>query len=315
MAPTERETARRGSALRGAGRRSWSFARRMVREADEDRVLGLAAETAFFAVLSFFPGLLVAVSLLGVLDVVVGADVAAEAQDRVVSTLRLVLSDSAAEAVEAVEALFEERRGSLLTIATLGALLTLSGGFAVAINALNLAYDAGEGRSWWRRRLLGLWLALGSLVLLVLALAAFVVGPLLGPGRRVADLVGLGDAFAVAWDVARVPVMVVLLLAWTTALYRIAPCRHLRWRDALPGAAAAVLLWVLASAGLRLYVQLAADRNPVLGAFGGGVIVMLWVYLLSIALLLGGELNALLHERRGHVDDRTASRQLALFER
>ncbi|HWH31015.1 MAG TPA: YihY/virulence factor BrkB family protein [Mycobacteriales bacterium] len=301
--------------VHGVVGRMWLFVRQLVREADEDRVPGLAAETAFFAVLSLFPGLLVAVSLLGLLDVVVGAQLADEAQDRVVSGLRLVLSDEAADAVEAVESLFEERRGGLLTAATIGALFTLSGEFSVAVNALNLAYDAEEGRSWLRRRVLGLWLALGSLVLLVLALGAFVVGPLLGSGRRVADVIGLGEVFAWSWDVARVPVLVLLLVGWAATLYRIAPCRTLRWRDALPGAFLAVVLWVLASAGLRLYLALAADRNPVLGAFGGGVIVMLWVYLLSVALLVGGEVNALLHQRRGAVDDTTRSRQLALFER
>jgi membrane protein len=297
-----------------AGRRLWGFGRRLAREAGEDRLPGLAAETAFFAVLSIFPGLLVGVSLLGLLDVVVGSDVASEAQDRVVDGLRLVLTDQASEAVVAVEDLFENTRGSLLTAATLGALFTLSGGFGVAINALNLAYDAEEGRSFLRRRLVGLALAVGTLVLLVLSLAVFVVGPLLGRGERIADLFGLGAVFTFAWDVLRLPAVVLVLVGWTTALYRIAPSRKIRWRDALPGAVTATVLWVAASAGLRVYLELAADRNPVLGAFGGGIIVMLWVYLLSLALLLGGELNAVLHETRGHVDDRTDSRQLALFD-
>ena len=298
----------------GRLRRAWGFVRELVREADEDRLPGLAAETAFFAVLSVFPGLLVAVSLLGLLDVVVGAGVAQEAQRQVTDALRLVLSDEAGDAVSAVDDLFESSRGSLLTVATLGALVTLSGGFAVAINALNLAYDAEEGRSWLRRRLVGLLLALGSLVLLVLSLAAFVVGPLLGSGRVIADLVGLGSAFVFVWEVLRVPVLGLVLVGWTTALYRVAPSRRMRWRDALPGALAAVVLWAVVSAGLRLYLEVAADRNPVLGAFGGGVIVMLWLYLLSLALLLGGELNAVLHARRGLVDDRTAARQLSLFD-
>lgn len=305
----------RRQAVHGVVGRLWLFVRRLVQQADEDRVPGLAAETAFFTVLSLFPGLLVAVSLLGLLDVVVGAQLAEQAQDRVVGTLRLVLSDEAAAAIAAVEDLFEERRGGVLTLATIGALFTLSGGFAVAVNALNLAYDADEGRSWLRRRLLGLWLALGSLVLLVLALGAFVVGPLLGSGRRIAALVGLGEVFAWSWDVVRMPVAVLLLVGWAATLYRVAPCRTLRWRDALPGAVLTVVLWVLASVGLRLYLEVAADRNPVLGAFGGGVIVMLWVYLLSVALLVGGEVNALLHERREHVDDESPSRQLTLFDR
>lgn len=286
----------------------------IVREADRDRLLGLSAETAFFAVLSVFPALLVAVSLLGVLDVLVGADVAAEAQQRVTDGLRAVLTDQASDAVAAVENLFEDRRGSLLTLATVGALVTLSGAFAVAVNALNLAYDAEESRSWLRRRLIGLALALGTLLLFVLAAGAFVVGPLLGGGREVADLVGLGEVFAVAWDVLRVPVLVLLLVVWTATLYRVAPNRRMRWRDGLPGAFAAVGLWGLVTVGLRVYVELAASRNPVIGAFGGGVIVMLWTYLLSLALLLGGELNAVLHERRGRVDDSTDSRQLPLFD-
>ncbi|HVM29098.1 MAG TPA: YihY/virulence factor BrkB family protein [Mycobacteriales bacterium] len=294
--------------------RAWRFGRRLAQEASDDRLPGLAAETAFFAVLSVFPALLVAVSLLGLLDVLVGADVAADAQRRVTDGMRLVLTDQAGDAVRAVEELFEDRRGSLLTVATLGALVTLSGGFAVAINALNLAYDADEGRSWVRRRLVGLLLALGSLLLLVLSLAAFVIGPLLGTGQDIADVVGLGAVFTFVWDVLRLPFVVAVLLLWTTTLYRVAPSRHLRWRDALPGAAAAVVLWTLASAGLRLYLDVAADRNPVLSAFGGGIIVMLWMYLLSFALLLGGEVNAVLHERRGRVDDRTDSRQLSLFE-
>jgi membrane protein len=172
--------------------RAWRFVRCVVREADEDRLPGLAAETAFFAVLSVFPALLVAVSLLGLLDVVLGADVAAKAQARAVDALRLVLTEQASEAVQAVEDLFETGRRSLLTVATVGALVTLSGGFAVALNALNLAYDATETRSWLRRRLLGLALALGSLVLLTLTAGALVVGPLVGTGVEIADLVGLG---------------------------------------------------------------------------------------------------------------------------
>ncbi len=60
---------------------------------------------------------------------------------------------------------------------------------------------------------------------------------------------------------------------------------------------ATTALWLVASAGFRVYLEIAADGNPVLGAFGGGAIVMTWAYLLSLALLLGGELNAVLMQR------------------
>jgi membrane protein len=287
--------------------------RSYAQEVMDDRLPGLAAETAFFAVLSIFPGLLVAGSLLGLLDRVAGAEIAHRAQKQVLDALSLVLTDEASGVLESVRSLFEDSRGGLLTFATVGALVSLSGAFAVAVNALNLAHDATESRSWLRRRVVGLVLALGTLVMAVLGLAVLVVGPLLGRGERVADLVGLGPAFTFVWDVVRLPAVAALLVLWATALLRVAPSRHVRWRDALPGALMATTLWVLASAGLRFYLGFAAGTNPVLGAFGGGAIVMTWAYLLSLSLLLGGELNAVLVERRRARATHAAGEQLALF--
>lgn len=278
-------------------RRAWRLTRRVASDSGEDRVLGLAAEMAFFAVLSVFPGLLIAVGLLGVLDLIVGPDLATAAKRQVVTALGTVLTERGAAAVAAVESLFEQRRGELLTFATAGALVTLSGAFAVTVEALNLAYDVPEGRGWIRRRLLGLALGLATVVAVVLALAALVVGPFLGTGQQLADLVGLGPAFSAAWTVLRVPVVVVGLVLWAATLYHVAPNQRSRWRAALPGAVLTTVLWMVASIGLHLYLAVAAGTNPVIGAFGGGVIVMTWAYLLCLALLLGGELNAVLDAR------------------
>jgi membrane protein len=284
--------------------------RRFVDEVFEDRLPGLAAETAFFAVLSTFPALLVAGSLLGLLEAVVGQDVAQEAQERVLDVLSLVLTDEASGVIDSVRSLFEDSRGGLLTFATVGALVALSGAFGVAINALNLAHDAAETRTWLQRRLLGLAMAVATLVLVALSLTVLIVGPLFGRGEQLADLVGLGGAFAFTWDVLRLPAMAAALVLWATAVLRSAPSRRLRWRDALPGALLAAFLWGAASAGFRVYLGFAAGTNPVLGAFGGGAIVMIWIYLLSLSLLLGGELNATRLQRRR---DRPTGQQLSLF--
>jgi membrane protein len=279
---------------RGRLRRVRKFVRTFVAESGEDRLLGLAAETAFFVVLSIFPGLLIAAGLLSVLDVLVGADVAAGAKRAVLSTLDTVLTEEASGVLASVENLFEESRGRLLTFATVGALVTLSGAFGVLIDALNLAYDTVERRSWLRRRFLGLLMGVATMVVVVLALAVLVVGPFLGGGRELAELVGLGSAFSFTWNLLRVPVLFLGLVLWAAALFHYAPNRPTDWRDALPGALMTAILWIVASAGFHLYLSLVAGANPVLGAFGGGAIVMMWVYLLSLALLLGGELNATL---------------------
>ncbi len=181
---TQRETDLPGHAVKGrppaALRRAWRFLRSYVGEVTADRLLGLAAEIAFFAVLGLVPGLLIAVGLLGSLDVVIGGDVAAGVERQVLAALGGALTDRAAPLLDAVQALFGQAHDRLLTIAGLGALVTVSGAFAVVIEALNLVYDVEETRSWIRRRLLGLVFGLATLVVGVLAPAAIVVGPLLG---------------------------------------------------------------------------------------------------------------------------------------
>lgn len=278
--------------------RAVAVGRRYAQGVNDDRLLGLAAETAFFVVLGIFPGLLIAASLLGLLDVVVGADVADRAQSTILSAVDLVLTEEAAGARESIANLFQETRGQLLTFAVLGAMVTLSGAFGVVINALNMAYDTTERRSWLRRRLLGLLMGLVTMVVVALALTVLTIGPLFGRGESLAESLGLGDAFVFAWDVLRLPVLVVGVVLWTATLFHYAPSRRTRWRDALPGALLTTVLWIAASIGFHLYLRIVAGANPVLGAFGGGVIVMTWVYLLSLSLLLGGELNSILRLRR-----------------
>jgi membrane protein len=86
--------------------------------------------------------------------------------------------------------------------------------------------------------------------------------------------------------------MAVALVLWITTLFHVAPNREGGWREALPGALLTTGLWLVVTAGFHIYLALTADANPVLGAFGSGVIVMIWVYLLSVALLVGGELSS-----------------------
>lgn len=268
----------------------------MVREVADDRVLGLAAEVAFFTALSLFPGLLVAAALLSYLEVLVGAGSAATIQEQVTSSLSTIFADQAGTVTDAVDRVLSGRYGGLLTAATIGALVTLSGAWAVVVEALNHAYDIEEHRSWLRRRLTGLGLGLATVVIVVVSLAVVVVGPLLGRGEEVADVVGLGSAFVWTWDVARLPALFVLVTAWLILVFHVAPNRTTPWRSSLPGALLTTTTWLLATAGFNLYVRLVVDSSPVLGVLGGGVILLTWIYLLSIALLLGGELNAILLE-------------------
>jgi membrane protein len=280
----------------------FDLARELAHEWRTDRVGGVAAEIAFFGMLSLFPALLALTSVLGVLGSVTGQDVADRTEDQIVDYLNDVLTEQADGTVNAVSELFNQPSPGLLTVSLLLALWAASRGFAAVVRGLDIAYDLPEHRSWPRLRLVSIGLALGSVVVGAVLLAMLVIGPLLGTGRSVADDVGLGGGFAAFWDWARWPVVIALALAWATTVFHVAPNHHTRWRDDIPGAVVAAVVWILVSLGFRLYLSLAGDANQVFGVLGGVLIALVWFYLLSVGLLLGGEVNAMIEKRRpGHL--------------
>lgn len=273
----------------------WGLGKQLYREARDDRLTGLAAEVAFFAVLSVFPGLLMLTAALGSLDSLSSGDVVQEVEKQILDFLQLVLTNRASGTVDAVRTLFEEESQGLLTVASLVALFSLSRGFAAIVRALNLTYDAEERRTWLKLRLLGLALSLGTVIMSAIVLAMIVAGPLFGGAQELADLLGLGTIFSFLWRWLRYPATFALLVAWATTLFHLAPNRpRPPWRQDLPGALLAAILWLVVSAGFNLYLQIAAGGNPVYSVLGGGLILLIWLYLLSLSLLLGGELNSLL---------------------
>lgn len=270
------------------------FGRRLKHEWTDDRVPDQAAAVAFYAVLSLFPGLLALAAVLGGLDSIVGADLAVRVEDAVLEALETVLTDEADGTIEAVQALFEESSTGLLTFSLALALWTVTRGFAALVRALDVVYDLDEHRPWVRIRATAFGLALGSILAGAVMLALLVIGPLLGTGVDVAEAVGLGDTFVFLWDVVRLPFALLLLVAWAATIFHIAPDHHTPWRADLAGAVITTALWVVFSGGLRLYVEIAQTGNAVFGTLGGVLIVLLWFWLLALAVLVGGEVNQLL---------------------
>jgi membrane protein len=283
----------------GAGRLSglWAIAKRLFWNQFTDRVGGLAAEISFFAMLSVFPALLVLAAALGSLEDVVGNDLAVRAETLVLGFLNRILTDEAGGAVDAIRGLFEQRRTSLITFASLFAVYGVTRAFAAVINGLDVTHGTREKRSPIRFWSTALALALGSLVATVLLLGVVVIDPLLGGVHGLAERIGLGSEAATAWTWLRWPVAFLLLGGWATALYHFAPYPRTRWRHDVAGAALASVLWLAVSFGFSTYLRVAAAANPVLSVLGGGVILLIWGYLLALGLLMGGELNAILAGR------------------
>jgi membrane protein len=272
------------------------------RKADRDRILGLSAENAFMAVLTVFPSLLVVAAVLGQLGVFIGEGNAQKVEDSVLEFLGKLLTDQADGAIDTAHELFQTG-SNVLTLATALAVVSVAMAFAGIINTVTIAYDVHDHRGWWHRRALGLILGLGSLVTGAVVVTLVVVGPLFGSGVDIVTGIGLGEEYEFLWYYLRWPVAFLSLIVWATTMFHICPERQDRWRRGLPGGLLTSVFWLAASVGFNIYLETVVRSSPVLGALGGGLILMTWFYLLCLGLLAGAELNAVLLARRTYRAD------------
>lgn len=264
------------------------LARRVWIRFETDDVLTRAGAMSFFMVFSLFPAFLLLVALLGLLP-------RADLSDRLLSYPRQVLPREAAGLVE--KTLEQLRQGASTPLLSLGAgaaLWAASSGMVSVINALNVAFRVREPRSWWRRRLVAVTLTVGLTVFMVTALLLVVFGGWLG--RAIATVVGFDSLVAGAWPVLHGLAVVGCVTLGIALVYRFAPAGPLSWRRLAPGAVFAVLAWLAASLGLRLYVVHFGSYNATYGSIGGVILLMLWLFLGNTALLIGAEISSVIDD-------------------
>lgn len=275
---------------------SW-WLRHLYRSWHDDRVSGLAAEIGFFALLSLFPLLLVSSSALGWLGNAIGSDLADDVQGQLTEWSGQVFGDESG-VTSAVRSLFEDSSTSALTVGVIATIYTASRGFAAVVRALDVAYGHNNTRGWVGTQLVGLSLALGTIIVGSLTLAALVIGPLLGREDFVGDGL-LGDFLSFLWRWVRYPVAGAILVAWAATIYHVAPNRRASWRAEIPGAAFSALFSLLATGLFGVYLRtLSSTSNAVFGVIGTAITLQLWLYLLAIGLVLGAEVNAGFASRR-----------------
>lgn len=283
--------------------------RLLIDEFSRDRVGGLSAEIAFFALLSFFPALIVLAALLGSMDAVVGAGAAQEAESWIVGQIvRIFGGDNTLEAT--VNDLFDGPSASALTIGALLAVYASTRGFIAVVGALDVAYDHANTRGWVSTRLVGFAITLISLVVAVVVMLALVVGPLFGGGERLSGAFGVSGQYATLWNWLRWPAVFLVMVGWAATVYHIAPNHRAPWRIEFPGSLLAAVWWSVVSVGFSTYLSIVAQgANVVFGFLGGALSLLFWLYLMAMGLLVGAEVNSLLATRQGIPLDREPRRK------
>ena len=267
------------------------------RGARDDRITGLAAEVAFFVALSVVPALVAVAAALTFVPRFGREGRTADVEGAVVSFVEGLLTEEASVVVDTIRDLFDRSNGDIFTAALVVALVSGSRGIDAVIKAIVVVANDVEARPWWKRRLVSFGLLVGTVLAGAIALSMFVVGPLLGGARDVADNLGRGEGFVVAWRLVRFPLGALAVTLWAVAVLHVARPHARAWRADLLGASVTTALWILLSIGLRVYLGTFGRSNPAVGALGGPVILLLWLYLLALALLIGAEVAQKVRER------------------
>lgn len=254
-----------------------------------DEMADRAAALTYYMMMSLFPALLVGVSLLGLLgDESLVTDAVGYARD----------NGAPAEVTDALEALLTKTvtaaGGTISSALVLGiavALYGASGAFGAAGRALNAVYAVEESRNFVKHKLADIGFTVLVILLAVVALVSVFLGGVLADDLF--GTIGLGDTAASVWRVARWAVAVGAVLAIYALVFSVAPDLSARRRRILsPGGIVGVGIWIVASAGFLLYVTNFGKYGATYGAFAGAVILLLWLYISSIAFLFGAELNS-----------------------
>jgi membrane protein len=255
---------------------------RLYERTNDDRLLALAAGVVFFSLLALFPAITALVSSYALF-----ADVGTIGQH--LNALSGLMPASAWEIVqEQVTRIVGNTKAGLSFAFVFGlgfAIWSANAGIKAMIDALNIAYDVKERRNFIMLNAVSLSFTVGAIVSLLLAIGAIVVVPVM-----LSFLPFDGMATILKW--LRWPVLAVLVILGLAILYRFGPDHvHPRWRWISPGAIFAAVTWLAASALLSWYLANFADYNATYGSLGAAIGLMMWMWISTIVVLLGAEIN------------------------
>ncbi|WP_298806994.1 YihY/virulence factor BrkB family protein [uncultured Pseudokineococcus sp.] len=261
--------------------------KRAASEFTKDKCTDLAAALTYYAVLALFPALLALVSLLGIL----GQN--ASVLDAFQQVITDLLPSSTAQTINGFIENQTTTAGLSLSvvIGLAGSLWSASGYVGAFSRAMNDVYEVEEGRPFYKLRPVMLVITLVALLLVVAALLILVLsGPV---AQSIGDVLGLGAAAVTAWQIAKWPVLLLVVVLVVAMLYYATPnVQQPKFRWMSLGAFIAIAVWMLASVALAVYVANFGNYGAKYGALASAVVLLLWLWITNLALLFGAEVDA-----------------------
>jgi membrane protein len=272
---------------------SWlGVLKRTIREFRADNVTDWAAALTYYGVLSIFPAIVAIISILGLIG--------HSATQPLITNLGKIAPGPAQHIFTSGIQNLQHSKGAagiLLIVGIAGAIWSASGYIAAFMRASNAIYDIEEGRPVWMTIPVRIGVTIVLLALLVLSAVAVIVTG--GLATQVGKLLGVGSSAVTVWDIAKWPVLLLIVSLMFSILYWAAPnVKHPGFRWVSPGGVFAVVVWLIASGLFALYVANFSSYNKTYGALAGVIIFLVWLWISNIAVLLGAEWNAEIERAR-----------------
>lgn len=264
------------------------FLKQLLFRINDDNVTAIGAQLSYYIVLSIFPFLIFFLNILsftpiGREDVLhnIIMILPIESQ-KIISTLIIETINTSSE--------------TLLSLSAITGIWAASKGIMALIRVLNKAYDVEETRSYLELRGLAILFTLALLALLTIVLITLVFGEVLG--NRLFDFLGMGQNFISFWQYFRVIISLCFMILIFSLLYRFSPSirngSKISFRHSMPGAVFTSIGWIFTSTIFSYYVNNFGNYGKTYGSLGGVIVLLIWLYLSSIIIIMGGEVNATL---------------------
>ncbi|HZK33361.1 MAG TPA: YihY/virulence factor BrkB family protein [Tissierellaceae bacterium] len=268
--------------------KSKNFIKDLLYRLKRDNVTAMGAQVSYYLILSIFPFLIFFLNILSYTPM---------AKDDILHNIIVFLPADTQRIVSNLLAeTIDKSSDTLLSLGAITGIWAASKGIMALIKSLNKAYDVEEKRNYFELRAIAILFTLALLALLAIVLITLVFGEVLG--NRLFDFLGLTDTFIVLWQYLRVLISLGSMVLIFALLYKFSPSirnkESIRLKNTLPGAIFTSIGWIFTSVLFSFYVNNFANYGKTYGSLGGIIVLLVWLYISSIIIITGGEINATL---------------------
>ena len=254
----------------------------------DDDIFALAAQLAYYLILSFFPFLIFLLTLVGFSNL---------DSMEVLGALRAILPTSAFELIyNVIIEVIEKQNTGLLGASLLLVVWSASSAFRAVIKGINKAYGLNENRSFIRRAFIAIICTFALAFVIMLTLIMLVFGRLIG--ELLASYLPFPSVVYKVWNFLRYVLVVFMMILIFASIYRYTPSKRLRWKEVIPGAIACTCGWLIVSLGFSFYINNFGNYSKIYGGLGAVIILITWLYITSMILIIGGEINSVIVIRK-----------------